>query len=630
MEWLTTQKVADLYGVTDRTVRRQIFNGDFGIIGSNVKETFGDRNTKTYRISVTALPIDKQKQYYMDKDFEVNPESLPSSYSNVYTMSELKELHGSSFEKKLDEALRKREAIVELGKYMHGERDDGVKDVCDKYGFSKRSLYRYKKVFDEAGLVGLIKKPRKDRGESRLSEDAVRFIRGCYLQPMRPKVAHVLKMYNKKAEEMGWMKVAKDTIYREIDRIPEAEKCLALEGEKMYNAKYMPAITRTYDDLLINEYWVGDGHTLAIWTPENGRIERYIMSAWMDMRSRTMVGWCIAKNSNSSVIAAALRSGIERYGIPSTCYMDNGKDYKSGYLNADTKEEFFRGYSGVFKALDIKTSFAIPFNAKAKPIERFFETFSSNLTRYLVGFCGESIDERPHNLNKKEILVKGMDILDVSKFIEGYMEAYNNQVHGSLKGKTPMDIVNQVGKVRHDMPTDGELDLLMLRAEVKNIANSGIRKFGTYYWDDELIPHIGSSCVVRYDLNNVGELYVYVGGKLICKATNKELLSMNASEEDIKKWMKLKSNARKATKEALKAYSVKEDDVRRLMLEDYVDDEVLNRMLTPSNKTVVKKSKVVRMNRNTERGKEIKTMEEKSSKGIEFYEKLGEKLLQVK
>lgn len=68
----------------------------------------------------------------------------------------------------------------------------------------------------------------------------------------------------------------------------------------------MPTITRTYDDLMVNEYWVGDGHTLAIWTPEDNKIKRYTMSAWMDMRTRAIVGWCIARNSNSQVIAAAL------------------------------------------------------------------------------------------------------------------------------------------------------------------------------------------------------------------------------------------------------------------------------------------------------------------------------------
>jgi putative transposase len=353
----------------------------------------------------------------------------------------------------------------------------------------------------------------------------------------------------------------------------------------------------------------------------------------MDMKTRTIVGWCIAKNSNSEVIAAALRSGFIRYGLPGTCYMDNGKDYKSGYLNADTKEAFFRGYEGIFKALDIETSFAIPFNAKAKPIERFFETFSSNLSRYLVGFCGESIEERPHNLNKKEILIQGLSILEISKFIEGYMDSYNSSPHSSLGGKTPIEVMKEANTIRQDMPTGEELDLLMLRAEVKTISSSGIKKFGVYYWDNKLIPHFGKSCVVRYDPNNIGELYIYIDGKLTCKAQNKELMSMKATDEDMKRWGKIKAEARRATKEAIKAYEVRQDEVRRYMLEDYVDKETLDNMLTPVNTEIVNKSKVIRMNKNTATGKEKKEFDAGilgNNKGHEFFEKLGEEFLQAK
>lgn len=633
--WLTTSDVAELYGVTERTIQRQITKG---IFDGKVKETTGAKNNKIFMIDLSSLSLDKQKQYYLSEEkekvelIEDTTKKVKANFEEEYTLGELREIHGEAFEQKLEEALRKKEAVLKFISLGHGEKTAGVKSICEEYGFGQRALYRYKSAYEEHGFIGLIKKPRKDKGESRLPDDAVKFIRGCYLQTMRPKITHIMKMYKKKAEQMGWAQVSKDTIYREIEKIPEAEKCLAIEGERQYNAKYMPTITRTYDDLMVNEYWVGDGHTLAIWTPEDNKIKRYTMSAWMDMRTRAIVGWCIARNSNSQVIAAALRSGMIRYGLPGTCYMDNGKDYKSGYLNADSKEEFLRGYEGIFKALDIKTSFAIPFNAKAKPIERFFRTFSSELSRYLVGFCGESIGERPHDINKKDILVKGLSVLDVSKFIEGYMENYNNSPHSSLGGKTPMEVMKEVDLIRHDMPSEEELDILMLRAEVKTISSSGIKKFGAFYWDDGLIPYFGESCVVRYDPNNIGELYVYIKGKLTCKATSKELMSMRATDEDMKRWSKLKAEARRTTKEAIKSYEVRADEVRRYMLEDYVDDETMSNMVTPKNKTIVNKNKVVRMNKHTIEGKEKKAFDKEieNNKGFEFFEKLGEKFLQAK
>ncbi|GEM_PF-2120607 len=601
--WISVKDVAELYSVTERTIQRRLNEW-------TIKETVGFKKNKSYMIDLHSLPLEKQKHYLLSNNINTTNNLSENERSNEsYTLGELKEMYEDKFEEKLEEALKKKEAVLKLYDLKHGEKEDGVKKICDEYGYSQRALYMYKKQYDQDGITGLIRKPKSDKGSFSLPDEAVKFIKGVYLQPIKPKKKHVLKIYNEKAKEMGWDETSLSTISRITQSIAETEKYLAFNGERAYKAKYSPCITRTYDDLLINEIWVGDGHTLAIWTPESGKIQRYTLSAWMDMRSRGIVGWCVAKHNNSSVIAAALRSGILgngdlKGGMPGTCYMDNGLDYKSGFLNAETKEEFFNTYDGVFKSFDIETKFAIPYNAKAKPIERFFETFSSNLSRYMPGFCGESIDERPHNLDKNEILVRDIGIENVVKVIEGYMNYYNNDnTHSSLGGKSPAQLMNEIKLYRNDMPTVEELDMFMAKADVREITGSGIKKFNRWYWTDEIIPYIGMRCVVRYDLNNIGELYVYVEGKLVCKAQNKELLSMKASEDDIKRWHKLKGKALKATREAVRSYGVKEDDVRRMMLSNYVDNEVLETLFTPKENTkAIEEAKVIRLNERTKKG----------------------------
>ena len=58
----------------------------------------------------------------------------------------------------------------------------------------------------------------------------------------------------------------------------------------------------------------------------------------------------------------------------------------------------------------------------------------------------------------------------------------------------------------------------------------------------------------------------------------------------------------------------------------------MSNMVTPKNKTIVNKSKVVRMNKHTIEGKEKKAFDKEieNNKGFEFFEKLGEKFLQAK
>ena len=609
MVWISVKDVAEAYGVTERTIQRKI--DEF-----KTKEIPGLKNNKSYLIDLYSLPLDKQKRYLLNYTNKVQTlDAVEVRQAEEYTLGELKEMHEDKFEEKLDEALKKKEAVTKLCSLKHGEKEDGVKAICEEYGFSQRALYMYKKQYEESGITGLIRKPKSDRGSFSLPDEAVRFIKGVYLQPIRPKKQHVLKIYNQKAKEMGWEETSLSTISRITNSIPETEKCLAFDGERTYKAKYAPCITRTYDDLLINEIWVGDGHTLAIWTPDNGRIKRYTMSVWMDMRTRAVVGWCVSNHSSSVVIAAALRSGILGTGnlpggMPGTCYMDNGLDYKSGFLNAETKEEFFNTYDGLFKAFDINTRFAIPYNAKAKPIERFFQTFSSNLSRYIPGFCGESIGERPHNLDKNEILVRDIGVEILVKIIEGYMNDYNNTALPALGGKSPAEFMNEADKFRNDMPTAEELDMFMAKSDVREIYSSGIKKFGRWYWNDDIIPFIGKKCVVRYDLNNVGELYVYIEGKLVCKVQNKELLSMKATEEQLKEWQKLKSKALRATKEAVEGYGVTEDDVRKMMLSNYVDNEVLETLFTPKQNKKSLEAKVIRLNERSKKGFEKKQIDE--------------------
>lgn len=621
--WITAEETAELLEVSVRTVQRNSEKYE-------VKEVSNGKNTKKFLINLASLSVDMQKKYYMSTSSLQDAEDDTEKEAQLrYTLGELKELHGQKFEQHMDKALFKQQVILEVKDLRHGEKAQAIAEICSKYEISEKSIRRWTADYESYGFMGLLRKPKIKVGSVKLTPQAIKFIRGCYLQPIEPEISHVYRMYLGQAKREDWQVVSYDTVKRAIDRIPKNEVIMARKGEKVYNAQCMPKITRDYSDLLINEYWVGDGHTLAIWTPDKGRIIRYTFSAWMDMRSRAMVGWCIAKHSSSEVIASALRSGVERFGVPGHCYMDNGKDYRSEYLNAgmaDSRYKFLQDYKGVFASLNIGTKFATPFYAWAKPIERNFKTFSSKFSRYITGFCGESIDRKPHNLKKNDILLTNIDIETVAKAIEAYQDAYNNTPHSGLGGKTPMEIVHSTELYRHDVPTAEELDMLMLKVVgTRKITDSGIKLFNVWYFSDQIVNYYNKDAVIRYDPHKIGELYVYIDGELKFKAYNKKYVSMNSSEEDIKEMRRLQANARKATKEAIAAYEMEEDDVKRLVLSEYIEDEEVLNALVPKRKEVIKDNKkVVRLNHNAKLGKEKKKLDTQSTKDIEeVYEYFG-------
>jgi len=639
---LAIKDVADVWGVSERAIQLRVKNGDF-----RVKEVQGKvgRSGKSYLIDITSLPSEIQKRYIEStcKGNEQREKPVIEAGGKTYSLGELAEIYGEEKLKEyLLEAFKKIDIIERIKALGHGSKGKEIERICQEHGYSARSMQRWTKDYEEKGLMGLLRQPREDRGQSiKLCEDAISFIRGFYLQGFEPKGSHVYKQYLKKAKQEGWEIVSDDTIYREIYRIPEDQKNMGRGGVKAYNALSMPKVTRNLNSLKINEIWVGDGHTIAVLSPHNNSIRRFTLIAWMDMRSRAMVGWCIGKHSSGYIIGLALRHGIlpkddsPICGLPGTVYMDNGKDYKSKHLHGGTKSKMFDfslEQEGLLKQLQIEKIFATVEYPWAKPIERQFQTFSSDMSRFLVGFCGESIDRRPYNLDEKEILVSGLSIEQLAEIIEGYMRVYNNSPHKGLGNKTPLEVYASCEKIRADMPREEELDILMLKSEKVSITPSGIRKFNVLYWDDALIHHDGEKATVRYDPNRLGELYVYLNGTLHCIATNKELLEMNGTEEKVKEWRKKQARARKETREAINAYGVSEGEARRMVVEDYTDDEeILDIVCGRTSAKKSSNSKVVRLNKATHEGRKLNDTKGKEEASCnDYFAKLGEEYFKTK
>ena len=81
---------------------------------------------------------------------------------------------------------------------------------------------------------------------------------------------------------------------------------------------------------------MGDEHTFDCWvsyTNENGKTSpiRPKLVAWIDVRSRSIMGDVLCKDANSQILKESLLRMIyqEHGGVPKELYIDNGKDYTS-------------------------------------------------------------------------------------------------------------------------------------------------------------------------------------------------------------------------------------------------------------------------------------------------------------
>ena len=129
------------------------------------------------------------------------------------------------------------------------------------------------------------------------------------------------------------------------------------------------------------------------------------LTAWTDMRSRTLVGWHVNTGGNQTTIMRALRRGVDSYGPPESVKIDNGRDYDSemwtGTTKAKRRKSLKAGYidetmvTGLYGMLGISVSFSIPYHPQSKPIERFFHTVDIQFTKTFDTYCGKDHARKP-------------------------------------------------------------------------------------------------------------------------------------------------------------------------------------------------------------------------------------------
>jgi putative transposase len=249
-----------------------------------------------------------------------------------------------------------------------------------------------------------------------------------------------------------------------------------------------------------------------------------------DMASDIPLGWDISLTENTESITIALYRAILRLGkIPKVIKLDNGRAFRSQFLNGMEEDLEESGIVGLFERLGCKVSFARPYNAKAKPIERFFRTFSE-LEMRIPTYCGTSIENKPPRMLRNEKLHKRIydqilqsieiNLWTAHQLIAEYFDEYADRLKmsGRLKGKKPIDIFRAgMGEGIDKM----KLIWLMMEKKDAQCYSYGFNLFGETYYSKELYGLAGQKFSIRYDILNKDFIYVLdYKNNIICKAVN--------------------------------------------------------------------------------------------------------------
>lgn len=616
--YLGTANASRLCGCSINTIVRRIQSG---VLAAEMTENgVGGNSGISYRIPVSALPPEAQIRYYE----ETGAAATARGRSEEFDLGAYAQRSGEEGLKRL---LDRQKAVLQVIGYRESggnKLTEAIDEIAVEHGMSGATLRRLESRYMAEGLNGLVRSGRSDKGESRtMCMEARRRIYALYLDANKLKGATILDAiaadaraegadacrecpYNPESRSHAAIQRSDQAEYypecdeagnglippqnrhavnRVIKGIKPGDAIFARYGSKAWEADYMMKGMRRKPDV-VNEGWFGDHHQFDVFVLDaRGKPVRPWVTAWYDIGSGMLVGWCISLNPNSGTITEALARAIakkpnsEIYGAPNWIYIDNGKDYRSRRFEGDEEAEYWRRRdpemmqemylkltgASVMQALGIKVVHAQAYHGWAKPVERFFRTLEERYCRQLKGYCGGKPADRPENFERalRHWTEKG-ELMTLDEFADTFqnqiLPAYHAHPHSGYGGETPAARYARLPKARSEIFSWAVLDELRMEQTVRVVTTQGVKFRNRIYWSDELLHRIGERVVVKYsdcDMDSI-TLRDARDATFICDAEIREAMQfVGEDEETVARHVALQKRQKEEVRQRIRSYGAK-------------------------------------------------------------------------
>ena len=295
-------------------------------------------------------------------------------------------------------------------------------------------------------------------------------------------------------------------------------------------------VRRDTSQMWPGDAYTADGHTFdaEIAHPKHGRPFRPEITTVIDIATRKAVGWSVALSESTWAVLDALRCGIERCGVPSIFYVDNGSGYKNELMGGEA--------TGFMARLGISITHSLPYNSQARGIiERSHQTIWVRGAKDFPTYMGAKMDreakQAAFKITRRDIKAVGTSamLMDFRKFIvwgNEQVEAYNNRPHRGLskiadpitsrkRHQTP----NEAWKAAEDQHWE---PFLLDQEEVSELfrpyregktTRAEVSLFGNIYYNKVLEHYHGEKVRIGYDIHDGERVWVRdMQGRLICIA----------------------------------------------------------------------------------------------------------------
>lgn len=372
------------------------------------------------------------------------------------------------------------------------------------------------------------------KGLRRVDKEVLEIAKALYFNKNKPQISVV---WSELVKRYGISCISYQTLRNFLNKdVNIIEKSKARMGAKEFKDTHTPYIVRSYEDIKAGDIWTADGHdidALCRVKVAGKWVEKKLkLIMWLDVKSRFVVGWTLSRTETTEAIAIALKRGIEKYGVPKKIFTDNGKAFTSKVLEGTEELE------GIYASLGVEVVHALPYNAQAKNIERWFSDFKQNLSKKFNTYIGGNVLERPEHMkglciskiSRGETITEEELEIEVEKYIEeknhifyALRRAGGRLAHRGkgMNNRTPLEVFNEEYPLEERRVIDEEkIRLLFMYEEMRKVQQNGIEFMKNLYTHEHLYYKQSERVKVKYDPHNLSYIYVYLeSGEFLCKAT---------------------------------------------------------------------------------------------------------------
>ncbi|XBX03580.1 transposase domain-containing protein [Enterocloster clostridioformis] len=610
MIWLSVKEAAELLGYGERAVRKKAQNKEYQ---NRYISSSAGRGGRKMEILLESLPEQAQKAYHNEHG------ECQTVFNTDYTYTKSQREKGELRALAVAEHRKYQKEMIKGGMT---KKTEIMKFFVTKWNIehpdfqiTSKSLYDWMKK-SKTGKVEYLADRRGgyNRGLCSIPKKYQDYFLSLYLQQSKPPFDVCFRLTQIEANKNGDSIPGKKAFRNLLKNMDRTIIIREREGKKAFEDTCMPTTLRDYSQLKPNDMWVSDHHLWDIFVriPDGKggwKVARPWGSYWMDMRTRKVMSSFIrVEPPNSDIVLLSFGLAVEKYGIPKKIYMDNGKDYKArdlfypeGHKSRQDKEnqeivshgmqetELKKTYNSLAANLQLDVTYANPRNAKAKPIERLFDTFEDGLGKLYASYAGSNAKNRPEDLKDLDI----MSMITMEEFIKQHKcyveDIYNNSSHtgDSMDNKSPDYWYNHIDFTKNTMSSEALYFTLMRTSQPRKVGKEGITFNKELYLNPEYQNYLGREVIIKYNPTKPEIIYVFdINENFLFIATRRNKYGFELTDDDYAKANHEKKLARTAALNGYKQNSeIRSTEAIGQRLNDYANS--LDKV-SPSTPRVVK------------------------------------------